>query len=142
VPFFKGVSLDNNIDNDVKYWKCFDVLSRHKNINKEEEKMKRKVFIAFLLLVLVIGSVSAVDIRDRNGNLAGRIDGNIIRDRNANMIGRIDGDIIRDRNANMIGRIDGNIIRDRNANMIGRASGGPAQVRMAALLAFFFFYLI
>jgi hypothetical protein len=54
----------------------------------------------------------------------------------------LNGNEIQDANYRTIGRIDGNEIQDANRRTIGRADGTPIQVKMVALLVFFFFYLI
>ena len=103
----------------------------------------KKLWILFFMVIGVIANVSAqsIDILDSRFNVVGRLNGNEIQDSRFNVIGRIRGDEIQDSRFNVIGRIRGNEIQDSRFNVIGRVNGTPTQVKMAALLSFFFFYL-
>jgi outer membrane lipoprotein SlyB len=105
-------------------------------------RMKKDFLLVFLMVFSVIGFASAIDIKDSNNRIVGRLDGNTVKDASNRIIGRIDGSTIKDASNRIIGRIDGDTIKDAGNRIIGRVTGTPTQVKMAALLSFFFFYLI
>jgi hypothetical protein len=96
------------------------------NFDVRRMKMGKKFLFVFLMVFIIVGFASAIDIRDSSNRIVGCLDGNTIKDSSNRIIGRIDGDAI----------------KDASNRIIGRVNGTPTQVKMAALLSFFFFYLL
>jgi hypothetical protein len=109
----------------------------------KEIKMAKKNFIlGMVFLFFAVEFVTAIDILDRNYRVVGQLNGNTIKDAYYRTIGTIDGNTIKDAYYRTIGTINGNTIKDANYRTIAQVNGSPVQVKMVALLIFFFFYLI